>query len=262
MSVELSLAGKNAIVIGGARGIGKTVSEFYARAGANLMIAGRNVGAAKEVAGELAEKYKVRTAYCGCDVANVDDINAVFEKTLETFGRLDIVVNNAGASTKVDFLEIDEKMYDTLMDVNAKGTFFVDQAAIRAMKDNGGGKIINMGSISGRYGFATNAAYTASKFAVTGITQAAANYGCQYNINVNCVCPGIIRTAIWEKLLSDHAAAGGDPEQYWQERISGIPLKRPQTEEDIAYMCLYLATPAADNITGQAINVSGGQVML
>ena len=148
-----------------------------------------------------------------------------------------------------------------MMDVNAKGTFLVDQAVLRVMIPNKSGKIVNMSSMSGKEGYPTNIAYTASKFAVTGMTQAIAKYAAPYNINVNCVCPGIVHTRIWDKLLDDVKQAGGDPDAYWAERISGIPLKRPQTEEDIARMFLYLSSSFADNMTGQGINVTGGLIL-
>lgn len=261
MAVEISLKGKNAIVTGGAGGMGYTTSALLAEAGANVMIADMNVEAAEKAAAELAEKYQVKTAFCKCDVTNIPEVEAMVAATLEAFGRIDILNHIAGMSTKVDFLEVPEKIYDLLMDVNAKGTFFVNQAVLKAMIPNGEGKIVNMSSMSGKEGFHTNVAYTAAKFAVTGMTQAIAKYAAPYNINVNCVCPGIIHTQIWDKLLNDVKEAGGDPEAYWQERIATIPLKRPQTHEDVARMFLYLSSSYADNITGQSINVSGGLIL-
>ena len=150
---------------------------------------------------------------------------------------------------------------DQMMDVNAKGTFLVDQAVLKAMIPNRSGKIVNMSSMSGKEGYPTNVAYSASKFAVTGMTQAIAKYAAPYNINVNCVCPGIVHTHIWDRLLDDVTKAGGDADAYWKERISAIPLKRPQTAEDIAHMFLYLSSPFADNMTGQSINVTGGLIL-
>ena len=190
MAVEISLKGKNAIVTGGAGGMGYTTSALLAEAGANVMIADMNVEAAEKAAAELAEKYQVKTAFCKCDVTNIPEVEAMVAATLEAFGRIDILNHIAGMSTKVDFLEVPEKIYDLLMDVNAKGTFFVNQAVLKAMIPNGEGKIVNMSSMSGKEGFHTNVAYTAAKFAVTGMTQAIAKYAAPYNINVNCVCPG------------------------------------------------------------------------
>ena len=261
MGVEISLKGKNAVVTGGAGGMGRTTSMLLAEAGANVLVADMDEAAAAKTAADIAEKYGVKTASCNCNVTVKADVDAMVATALHTFGRIDILNNIAGASTKVDFLEMPEEIYDFMMDVNAKGTFLVDQAVLRVMIPNKAGKIVNMSSMSGKEGYPTNIAYTASKFAVTGMTQAIAKYAAPYNINVNCVCPGIVHTRIWDKLLADVKEAGGDPDAYWNERISGIPLKRPQTEEDIARMFLYLSSDFADNMTGQGINVTGGLIL-
>ena len=261
MGVEISLQGKNAVVTGGGGGMGRTTSMLLAEAGANVMVADMDAAAAEKTAADIAAKFGVKTAFCKCDVTVKSEVDAMVAAALEAFGRIDILNNIAGASTKVDFLEMPEEIYDFMMDVNAKGTFLVDQAVLRVMIPNKSGKIVNMSSMSGKEGYPTNIAYTASKFAVTGMTQAIAKYAAPYNINVNCVCPGIVHTRIWDKLLDDVKQAGGDPDAYWAERISGIPLKRPQTEEDIARMFLYLSSSFADNMTGQGINVTGGLIL-
>lgn len=261
MGVEISLKGKNAVVTGGAGGMGRTTSMLLAEAGANVLVADMDEAAASRTAGEIAGKYGVKTASCKCNVTCKADVEAMASLAIETFGRVDILNNIAGASTKVDFLEMPEETYDLMMDVNAKGTFLVNQAVLKIMLPYQAGKIVNMSSMSGKEGYPTNIAYTAAKFAVTGMTQAIAKYAAPYHINVNCVCPGIVRTRIWDKLLDDVRQAGGDPDAYWQERISGIPLKRPQTEEDVARMFLYLSSDFADNMTGQAINVTGGLIL-
>ena len=261
MGVEISLQGKNAVVTGGAGGMGRTTSMLLAEAGANVLVADMDETAAARTAADIQERFGVKTASCKCNVTVKADVDTMVAKAMEIFGRIDILNNIAGASTKVDFLEMPEEIYDAMMDVNAKGTFLVDQAVLRVMIPNRSGKIVNMSSMSGKEGYPTNIAYTAAKFAVTGMTQAIAKYAAPYNINVNCVCPGIVRTRIWEKLLDDVTKAGGDADAYWQERISGIPLKRPQTEEDVARMFLYLSSPFADNMTGQGVNVTGGLIL-
>ena len=261
MGVEISLAGKNAVVTGGGGGMGRTTSMLLGQAGANVMVADMDVAAAEKTAADIAAQFGVKTAFCKCDVTVKAEVDAMVEATLKAFGRIDILNNIAGASTKVDFLEMPEEIYDFMMDVNAKGTFLVDQAVLRVMIPNRAGKIVNMCSQAGKYGFPTNVAYTTSKFGVTGMTQSIAQYAAPYNINVNCVCPGIVRTNIWEKALEDIRRQGGDPEAYFESRLQGIPLKRAQTMEDIAHMFLYLSSSFADNMTGQAINITGGRVM-
>ena len=176
MGVEISLKGKNAVVTGGAGGMGRTTSMLLAEAGANVMVADMDEAAAAKTAADIAEKFGVKTASCKCDVTNKAEVDAMVAASLEAFGRIDILNNIAGASTKVDFLEMPEEIYDFMMDVNAKGTFLVDQAVLRVMIPNKSGKIVNMSSMSGKEGYPTNIAYTASKFAVTGMTQAIAKY--------------------------------------------------------------------------------------
>ncbi len=125
------------------------------------------------------------------------------------FGRIDILNHVAGVFGAVDFMQSTEADYDKQMNINAKGTYLVDQAVLRIMIPNRAGKIVNMCS-QGKYGFHTNIAYTASKFAVAGMTQSIAQYAAPYNINVNCVCPGVVRTNIWERALDDIRRQGGD----------------------------------------------------
>ena len=205
MSVSISLEGKNALVTGGGDGIGKETARMLAEAGANVMIADLNEAAAEETSARLKEEYGVKSWFVKCNVANVDDVKRMVEQTVKETGRIDILNHIAGVSRKVDFMDADEAAYDMIMDINAKGTFFVDQAVLKAMIPNRAGKIVNMSSMSGKEGYATNVAYSASKFAVTGITQAVAKYAAPYNIHVHCVCPCIVRTAIWDGLLKQTA---------------------------------------------------------
>lgn len=261
MGVSISLEGKNALVTGGGGGMGKCTAMLLAEAGANVMISDLNIDTAASAAEEISAKHGVKTAFCKCNVANKDEVEQMVKATVSQFGCIDVLNHIAGVSKKLDFLEITEAEYDTMMDINAKGTFFVDQAVLRVMIPNRRGKIVNMSSQSGKYGYPTNVSYTASKFAVTGLTQSIAQYAAPYNINVNCVCPGIVYTPIWEQILNDIRANGGDADAYWSMRIEGFPLKRPQTMEDIARMFLYLSSSFADNMTGQSINITGGRIM-
>ena len=190
MSMELSVQGKNAIVPGAAGNIGEACVRALAEAGANVLVADMDAAAAERTVEKLQKEYPdVKLVPQVCDVTNKASVDAMVAAALEAFGRIDILNNIAGMSTKVDFLEMPEDIYDQMMDVNAKGTFLVDQAVLKAMIPNRSGKIVNMSSMSGKEGYPTNVAYSASKFAVTGMTQAIAKYAAPYNINVNCVCP-------------------------------------------------------------------------
>ena len=241
--------------------MGRCTALMLAQAGANVLVSDVDGAAAEAVAAEITRQFSVKAISNRCDVTSKAEIDAMVAAAMEAFGRIDILNHVAGVFGAVDFLEATEEDYDKQLNVNTKGTFFVDQAVLRVMIPNRAGKIVNMCSQSGKYGFPTNVAYTTSKFGVTGMTQAIAQYAAPYNINVNCVCPGIVRTNIWERALDDIRRQGGDAEAYFASRLEGIPLKRAQTMEDIAHMFLYLSSDFADNMTGQALNITGGKVM-
>ena len=259
--VAISLEGKNAIVTGGGGGMGRCTALMLAAAGANLVVSDVNAETAEATAREAIEKYGVKAVATKCNVTVKSEVDAMVELSVKALGRIDILNHVAGVFGAVDFMKSTEADYDKQMDINAKGTYFVDQAVLRIMIPNRAGKIVNMCSQAGKYGFHTNVAYTASKFAVAGMTQSIAQYAAPYNINVNCVCPGVVRTNIWERALDDIRRQGGDAEAYFQSRLQDIPLKRAQTMEDVARMFLYLSSDFADNMTGQSINITGGKIM-
>ena len=259
--VMISLEGKNAIVTGGGGGMGRCTALTLAAAGANLLVSDVNAEAAESVAREAVEQDGVKAVAIKCDVTVKSEVDAMVELAVKTFGRIDILNHVAGVFGAVDFMQSTEADYDKQMNINAKGTYLVDQAVLRIMIPNRAGKIVNMCSQAGKYGFHTNVAYTSSKFAVAGMTQSIAQYAAPYNINVNCVCPGVVRTNIWERALDDIRRQGGDAEAYFQSRLQDIPLKRAQTMEDVAHMFLYLSSDFADNMTGQSINITGGKIM-
>ena len=261
MAFEISLAGKTALITGAAGGFGRATARMLASAGENLLVSDIDMAAAEALARELEADFGVKAAANSCNVVRQQEVCAMVDQAVDTFGRLDIVNHIAGVFDAVDFLEATEEDYDRQLNVNTKGTFFVDQAALRVMIPNRSGKIVNMCSQAGKFGFPTNVAYTTSKFGVTGMTQAVAMYAAPYNINVNCVCPGIVRTNIWERALDEIRERGEDAEAYFESRLQGIPLKRAQTIEDIAHMFLYLSSCYADNMTGQSINITGGRIM-
>ncbi len=261
MAVEISLKGKNAIVTGAGAGIGKCIALRIAEAGANVYLVDLNEEAVKATAAEAAEKFGVKAGYCKCDVSKTDQVYAMADAAEEFLGRIDILDHCAGIFTNCDFLTATEDDFMKMLIVNTLGTFLVDQAVIKKMIPNGTGKVVNMSSQTGKHGFPTNVGYTTSKFGVTGMTQSIANYCAKYNINVNCVCPGIVRTDIWNRVIDKMNAAGEDGEAYFKSRLQDIPLKREQTVEDIANMYVYLSSDFAVNMTGQSINITGGKIM-
>ena len=181
---------------------------------------------------------------------------------MERFGRLDVLYNNAGVIQVQDFFEVTVEDWDHIMNVNAKGVFLCAQAACRQMLEQGGGKIINTASIAAWSATPDSIAYGASKAAVVSITRSLAAKFARKSINVNAIAPGMVDTDMWdlidEQTSQMRGMARGEPHRRREQRI---PIGRAAEPEDIAKVALFLASPAADYMTGQTLNVDGGQVM-
>ncbi len=256
--MDLGIKGKVAIVTGGARGIGRGIVEGFAKEGANIVIGDIMHDDAQELAEKLT-KGGVKVLAIRTDVTKKTDVDKVVAVTLNEFDKIDILVNNAGILTHAHLVDLEEKDWDRIIDVNTKGVYLMSRSVAPHMIAARQGKLINISSLAGKRGDLGFTHYSASKFAIIGITQTLAKELGEYNINVNAVCPGTLRTAIWEIILDGRAPRRGVPrEQYWNERIEQIPLKRPQTPEDIANVVLFLSSEVSKNITGEAINVNGG----
>jgi meso-butanediol dehydrogenase/(S,S)-butanediol dehydrogenase/diacetyl reductase len=267
-----SLSGQVALVTGGARGIGQGIALALARAGADVAIADLEhisstaqqyssaaLGGfteAQKTASEITQLGR-RSLAIQADVRKKDDTVRMVEETLSRLGALHILVCNAGVVSVSSVETMTEETWDLTFAVNVKGVFLSCQAAIPAMKSHGKGCIINIASIAGKNGAAGLAHYCASKFAVVGFTNSLAKELAPSNIRVNAICPGILRTQMWEYLAETLKKRDESKEDAWQRYVKGlIPLGRPQTPDDIGQLVVYLA--AAENVTGQAINVDGG----
>lgn len=258
----MSLEGKIALVTGAGSGIGEGIALGLAEAGATVACADINRAAA-EMAAEKVAAAQVPGMPITADCGDVGSINAMVDQCITRFGRLDIIVNNAGVTRSAYIMDLTEADWDRIHRVNAKGVFFCLQAAARQMiGQGGGGRIINIASIAGR-GFkdTSNAVYAASKGAVIALTKTAAQQLGQHDINVNSICPGVTFTAILDDLLETRAAEQGITVAEMRARIEKpIPIGRGNTPADIAAMAVFLAGPGARNITGQSYNVDGGLV--
>ncbi len=254
------LQDKIALVTGAGAGIGKAIALAMAAEGAAVAAADISAGSARDTAEAIGGNRALAIA---ADCGDVAAIDAMVARTVAEFGRLDVIVNNAGVTRYADIMELTEADWDRIHRVNAKGVFFCLQAAARQMiAQKTGGRIINMASISGRgYAGASNAAYAASKGAVIALTKMAAQQLGRYNINVNAICPGVTRTELGERNAAARAAARGITVAELQaEQEAVIPIGRANTPDDIAAMAVFLASPGARNITGQSYNIDGGLV--
>ncbi len=259
----MQLQDKIAVVTGAGRGLGRAISLGLAEAGAHIAVSDINADAVEDTA--VAVKALGRESLAvPADMGNMADIDRMIGQAKDTFGRIDIMVNNAGITRYIYIMDVSEEDWDRINRVNAKGTFFGMQRAAQEMVRQGtGGRIINISSIAGKgYAGTSNAAYAASKGAVLAMTQIAALQLGQHDINVNAICPGATLTPMGDEVLASNAQRlGRSIEELEQARDATIPIGRPNDPEDIAAMALFLAGPGGRNITGQAFNVDGGLVM-
>jgi meso-butanediol dehydrogenase/(S,S)-butanediol dehydrogenase/diacetyl reductase len=247
------LADKVVLVTGAGSGIGRGIADVLAREGAELVLTDVDLASAKRVAAELGA-----TAF-EHDVTSWDSCHWVVSRVLEEKGRIDVLVNNAGVSKSVPFHELDEAEWDRVNDINAKGVFLSTRAVVPHMMQRRSGSIISISSMVGKEAIPLFVHYCASKFAVIGLTQGLAKELAPYDIRVNAVCPGVVRTPLWEPLLNQLSETKGiSREEAWQEFVDGIPLGRPQEPEDIGEVVAFLASDRARNMTGQGVNVTGG----
>jgi len=240
------------VITGGVRGIGAAISRVFHKSGYYVVIGSRRDTGLAEVLGE-------RATFQPTDVRKPGDVHALVKAALDWTGQLDVLVNNAGISAWRRVEEIDEAFWNRMIDTNLKGTFFGCQAAAAYLKR--GGCIINVSSLAGKRGSANNSVYCASKFGVNGITQALAKELGPKGIRVNAVCPVYVRTeGLLEALAASDAPPGGrDIEEYLRDfAASNSALGTLPTGEEVAQVCLFLASPAASAITGQCINVDCG----
>jgi NAD(P)-dependent dehydrogenase (short-subunit alcohol dehydrogenase family) len=260
------LQDKVVLVTGAGAGIGRATSLAMAEAGANVATADIDLVAAQRTADQIATNTR-RGLAIEVDCGDVAKIDAMVARTVAEFGRLDVIVNNAGVTRFAYIMDLTEPDWDRIHRVNAKGVFFCLQRAAREMirqnqADGSGGRIINIASIAGRgYPGTSNAAYAASKGAVIALTKTAAQQLGRHNINVNAICPGVTRTELGARNAVERAAERGITVAELQaQQEAGIPIGRANRPDDIAAMAVFLASPGARNITGQAYNVDGGLV--
>ena len=267
-TVNSELSGKVAIVTGAGRmrGIGRATAVILARMGSNVVVTGtgRNPDTfpndEKDVGWrdidstvEEIQANGVRGLPLVVDVSSEMDVRRMIDSTIEEFGRLDIIVNNAAAPygpDRVPVLDLTADVFKDVIDIKLMGTFYCSKAAARQMVKQGeGGRIVNLSSTMGKSGQANTSAYNAANFAVDGFTQALAKEMAAHAITVNSVCPGLTETSRMDPM---------GREDRWDERLKGIPMNRVGTDEEVGELIGFLCSPRAAYITGQSVNVNGG----
>jgi 2-deoxy-D-gluconate 3-dehydrogenase len=244
-----SLTDQVALVTGAGNGIGRAIAVAFARAGAAVAVAGRNPQTLAEVAGRI-EAAGRRSLTCVVDMRDIPQVRGMVRRVVETFGHLDVLVNNAGLTNRAPSLEVTEEAWDAVMGTNLRGLFFCCQEAARHMIPRRRGKIINVASIFGLKGRPERAPYSASKAAAMQLTRTLAVEWAPHNVHVNAIAPGATRTPTREELFGDPA--------YLQRLVAQYPLGRIADPEDMVGTALFLASPASDFLTGQTIVVDGG----
>jgi len=247
-----SCEGKVALITGGSRGIGRASALALADAGANVVVSSRKIADLESVAAEIKAKG-VKGMAIAAHNAKIEDARMLVEKVVKEFGKIDILLNNAGTNPYYGpLMSQDEKTYDITMNVNLKGIVFLSQLVARNMKDHGGGSIINTSSIGGlRPG--DIGTYSVSKAAVIMLTQTMAKEWGQFNIRVNTIAPGIIKTRLSEALWKDPEV--GD------KAVASMAMMRLGEPEEVAGAVVFLASPAASYITGATIVIDGGRTL-
>jgi NAD(P)-dependent dehydrogenase (short-subunit alcohol dehydrogenase family) len=246
-----NLTGKTAIVTGGGRGLGEQIAIGFAEAGANVVVCSRKVEACEEVSKKIKE-LGVKSLALKCDITNPDDVNHLVQETLNEFGRIDILVNNSGATWGASAATMPLEAWEKVMKVNITGTFLMSQAVGKTMIEQESGKIINIASVAGLGGtnprYMDTIGYNTSKGAVITFTKDLAVKWGQHNINVNAIAPGFFPTKMSQVLI----------ERGKEKILETTPLGRVGNDHDLKGVALFLASDASNFVTGDVVVVDGG----
>ncbi|MFV0409221.1 MAG: SDR family NAD(P)-dependent oxidoreductase [Paracoccus sp. (in: a-proteobacteria)] len=259
-----SVQDRSIIVTGAGRGIGRAIAEGLASAGARVVIADIDPATADATAADIRASGGDATGIA-VDVTDRASVQALIARTVAAHGRLDAMFNNAGIAQVKQFNDITESDWHRVMDVNAMGVLIgIQEASKQFIAQGGGGKIINTASIAGKQGYEPLAHYSASKFAVVALTQAAARAFGRHRINVNAICPGVVATDMWkliDKGFVDQGLTQRDNEAF-EGFSADILLGRPSQPGDLAGVSIFLASAGSDYMTGQSLLVDGGMVLI
>jgi NAD(P)-dependent dehydrogenase (short-subunit alcohol dehydrogenase family) len=252
---QFALDGKVTLVTGASRGIGRAAAVGFAQAGSDLILTSRKAEDLEKVAAEIRAEGR-RALVISAHLGRMEDIRKVADTSIAAFGRVDILINNAGTSPAFSsFLDVEEKLWDTIINLNLKGLFFLSQAIARSMKETGGGCIVNVASIDTFLPTPDNGVYSISKAGVGMATKAMARELARYNIRVNAIAPGFVRTQMLE------LGYKVKPETH-EQHLGRVPMGTIGNPEDMVGTMIYLASDASKYVTGHIALVDGGLIYL
>lgn len=257
--MEIRFDNQVAVLTGAARGLGRMIAMTLAEGGADVVIADVLDEAGAATCEEIRAATGRSATYVHVDVRDPEQVRALFDSV----PRVDLVMHGAGITVPENIIQASDAAIKRLFDINILGSSNVVRAALDKMLPQKSGKMVLLSSVAGRYIDKTVTHYRMSKAAMLSLTMSAASFAAPHNININAVCPGIVRTDMWEQLLDEkQKSMNMSREEAWQAMVGNlVPMGRPQTQEDIAASVCFLLSRYADNITGQALNVDGGQCM-
>ncbi|MDO5697982.1 MAG: 3-oxoacyl-ACP reductase FabG [Dermatophilus congolensis] len=246
------LDNKTAVITGGAQGLGLAMAEVFVAEGARVVIADLDGAAADSAARKLDREADGQVAVgVACNVVNADEVEAALEAAVQTFGSLDIVVNNAGITRDATMRTMTEEQFDQVISVHLKGCWNGTRLAAARMREQKSGAIINISSLSGKVGMVGQTNYSAAKAGIVGLTKAAAKEMAHHGVRVNAIQPGLIRSAMTEAM----------PQKAWDEKLAQIPMGRAGEPAEIATVALFYASHLSSYMTGTVAEVTGGRFM-
>lgn len=252
----MTLNGKNAVVTGGAQGIGRAIALRLAKDGTNVAVLDLNIETARQTAADIKESG-VEAIALACDVTQYDQVKKAVDTVHETWNSIDILINNAGMDRAQPFVDTDQALWEQIINVNYRSFLIVSHVCIPHMIEQNGGNIVSLGSDAGRIGNPGEVLYCGTKAAIMASSKALAKELARYNIRVNAVSPGPVRTALWDKL---HEGEKGERVTQAVERA--IPMRRLGTPEDVADVVAFFVGDDSRYLTGQVLSIDGGLTMI
>jgi 3-oxoacyl-[acyl-carrier protein] reductase len=241
------LAGRIAVITGGAQGLGYAIAEQFIAEGARVLLGDLNIDDTRAAAQTLGGSEVARAV--ACDVTSASEVDHLIAAAVEEFGSVDVMVNNAGITRDATLRKMTEQQFDDVISVHLKGTWNGTRSAAAIMREQGSGAIINMSSISGKVGFVGQTNYSAAKAGIIGLTKAAAKELAHLGVRVNAIAPGLIRSAMTEAM----------PQRIWDAKLAEVPMGRAGEPSEVAAVALFLASDLSSYMTGTVLEVTGGR---